>query len=304
MRYATTIAVLIILAVAGFAQSPSQSTSVELAARLQAADVHFQKEDWPAAVREYEAILKDAPNHRLAHFRVGYALHMLKRLDDALPHHLEATQINNQALRIDALYNVACANALLGRKNEALRFLQHAIDTGFGDVEQIRKDSDLDSLRNDAEFQRITATIGTAYTLPRQLDFLVGTWSRQNPIATADQPAPRYVFTRPAASSHAISSVATNGTMERVGLLTPNFADRSWRWVLADGMGTTSGLTGRLIDASTLRFEGRDTFAAGDGPIIRVTITRESDKRIRVRTEFADKPDKWTSVSDEVYERQ
>ncbi|MBL8879964.1 MAG: tetratricopeptide repeat protein [Phycisphaerales bacterium] len=293
-------------AAAAQSQSPAQTAphSDDLQAKLQSADAHFQKEDWAGAVKEYEAILVAVPHNRFAHFRVGYALHMLKRLEEALPHHMEAAQINNRALRIDALYNIACANALLGRKDQALRHLRHAIDTGFGDTDQIRKDTDLDSLRSDSEFQKLVASIGKEQTLPRQLDFLVGTWTARPENSTADQAPGRHVFARPTASSHAMSSISTVGNIERAGLLTPNFADRSWRWVLADGMGTTRTLNGRFIDEATLRFEGRDSYATGDGPPVRITISRESEKRIRIRAEIEEKSGAWTPAGEEAYERE
>jgi len=48
-----------------------------------------------------------------------------------------------------SLYNAACARALANQRDEALALLRRAVDAGFDDPDQIRKDDDLDSLRSD-----------------------------------------------------------------------------------------------------------------------------------------------------------
>jgi serine/threonine protein kinase/Flp pilus assembly protein TadD len=53
------------------------------------------------------------------------------------------------------LYNIACVYALLGETDEALDFLEKAIQNGFGHREWIEFDSDLDSLRTHPRFQAL-----------------------------------------------------------------------------------------------------------------------------------------------------
>jgi len=45
------------------------------------------------------------------------------------------------------LYNLACGCALLGRKDEALRYLREAVEAGFVNIDHLEEDSDLDSIR-------------------------------------------------------------------------------------------------------------------------------------------------------------
>eukprot|EP01119_Soliformovum_irregulare_P006840 TRINITY_DN19258_c0_g1_i1.p1 TRINITY_DN19258_c0_g1~~TRINITY_DN19258_c0_g1_i1.p1 ORF type:complete len:357 (-),score=109.04 TRINITY_DN19258_c0_g1_i1:134-1204(-) len=54
-----------------------------------------------------------------------------------------------------ALYNLACAEALLGSSQDAIAHLRSAIDNGYENFAHMEKDSDLDSLRNLAEFQAL-----------------------------------------------------------------------------------------------------------------------------------------------------
>lgn len=51
-----------------------------------------------------------------------------------------------------AWYNLGCSYALLDLKDKALDSLARAVDLGYADVTWMRKDADLESLRNDERF--------------------------------------------------------------------------------------------------------------------------------------------------------
>jgi hypothetical protein len=62
--------------------------------------------------------------------------------------------------RVTPLYNLACVEALLGEKPEkALEYLQEAVAAGWTDVEHIKNDSDLESLRNLDAFKALIAAL-------------------------------------------------------------------------------------------------------------------------------------------------
>jgi tetratricopeptide (TPR) repeat protein len=56
-----------------------------------------------------------------------------------------------------ALYNTACAYALLGNKADAARFLEKAVAAGFIDFTHIETDADLDSIRMEDGYKRVLA---------------------------------------------------------------------------------------------------------------------------------------------------
>lgn len=58
-------------------------------------------------------------------------------------------------------YNLACSLALSGRKDQAFRALQRSIELGFHDLEHLKRDSDLKSLRSDPRFQSLAAPKGS-----------------------------------------------------------------------------------------------------------------------------------------------
>jgi adenylate cyclase len=54
------------------------------------------------------------------------------------------------------LYNAACTYALLGKPDEAISFIERAVDKGFGHKEWIDHDPDLDALRGNPRFEMIS----------------------------------------------------------------------------------------------------------------------------------------------------
>jgi len=55
----------------------------------------------------------------------------------------------------NTLYNAACTYGLLGKKAEALETLRKAFAAGYGNLNWAAKDSDLDCLHGDPEFQKL-----------------------------------------------------------------------------------------------------------------------------------------------------
>jgi Flp pilus assembly protein TadD len=56
-------------------------------------------------------------------------------------------------------YNLACSCALAGQSDEALDVLAKAIELGFDDLTLLRKDTDLDPLREDPRYREIEARL-------------------------------------------------------------------------------------------------------------------------------------------------
>ncbi len=91
--------------------------------------------------------------------KIGTRLLTLRRLDDAAEALDNAARYAREA-PATALYNLACAHALNGRTSDALGTLERSIEAGYSDAEHMRSDSDLASLRDDAEFERLATLAG------------------------------------------------------------------------------------------------------------------------------------------------
>ena len=53
------------------------------------------------------------------------------------------------------LYNAACFYSQMNEKKLGLDSLKKAIDSGFGEFEWLKRDSDLDNLRTEPEFKQL-----------------------------------------------------------------------------------------------------------------------------------------------------
>ena len=104
--------------------------------------------------RKLEASLEDVV--LLSRLAEGYARYGGKE---------ETHAILRRVLELDsgdgqALYNCACAHALLGEGTSALLSLRRAFDSGFrGVVHSVRADSAFDSMRSQPEFQKFIAEL-------------------------------------------------------------------------------------------------------------------------------------------------
>lgn len=56
-------------------------------------------------------------------------------------------------------YNLACDCALLGKKDEAMMYLEIAIILGFDDFEHISKDPDLECIRKEPGYEKVVREV-------------------------------------------------------------------------------------------------------------------------------------------------
>jgi Tetratricopeptide repeat len=113
---------------------------------------YFRQQDWPKTAHAYEQILRDNPHNGEHWHNYGFALHSLKRYDEAIQAWDRSIELGYQPAT--GQYNIACARALQGHKDEALAWLEKALNAGFRE-ESLHTDTDLDSLRNDPRFKKL-----------------------------------------------------------------------------------------------------------------------------------------------------
>jgi hypothetical protein len=59
------------------------------------------------------------------------------------------------------LYNVACLHALIDKRQEALGYLEKSVRNGFGHMDSMLSDADLDSIRRTPWFQAIVQAMSS-----------------------------------------------------------------------------------------------------------------------------------------------
>ena len=158
------------------AQSESQAMTKNPMAE---ANELFADQEWIEAAEAYRAVTRDNPENGQAWFRLGYALHAARKLDEAIVAHKKAAEF--AGARATALYNLACAYGLKSEKEHALDALGKAIEAGFNNAQVLASDSDLEIVRDEAKFKKLLAGLrGDSPDPFRQLDFWVGDWDAIN----------------------------------------------------------------------------------------------------------------------------
>eukprot|EP01129_Flabellula_baltica_P005247 TRINITY_DN1884_c1_g1_i1.p1 TRINITY_DN1884_c1_g1~~TRINITY_DN1884_c1_g1_i1.p1 ORF type:complete len:382 (-),score=114.71 TRINITY_DN1884_c1_g1_i1:47-1135(-) len=99
-----------------------------------------------------------------------------------------------------ALYNLACADSLLGDVQSSVDHLEKAINAGFRDFTHLLKDADLDNLRNSEAFERIANKIRelvdtTEYAEPEASELEIST--QDIPVEEPELEEPKDIQTQP-----------------------------------------------------------------------------------------------------------
>lgn len=94
------------------------------------------------------------------HYRLGQAQLAAKDYSGAIESYTKAIELGAFApkYRANCLYDIACAHALNGDKAKAFEFVEQAVRAGFRDLQHLRTDSDLESLRTDPRWENLAAT--------------------------------------------------------------------------------------------------------------------------------------------------
>ena len=117
---------------------------------LELAGLRFQ-------IAVFEEALQATPEDTEALRFLSHAYSGVGRLEDGL----QADRKLVELLPVDprVRYNLACSCALTGRIDEAIDELEKACEFGFDDINLMRKDKDLDGLREHPRYQAIERSL-------------------------------------------------------------------------------------------------------------------------------------------------
>ncbi|MEM7782118.1 MAG: protein kinase [Planctomycetota bacterium] len=122
--------------------------------RFQIADeAYFANQDYPKAESLYRQLLRDCPNDEFCVMMIGASLLEQGKYTEAKPW-CEKTR-KSVRLANFGNYNLGCIAAQKGDFDRAFLFLNHAIDTGFTDVNHLKADHQLKPLRGLPRFNRL-----------------------------------------------------------------------------------------------------------------------------------------------------
>lgn len=106
------------------------------------------------ALAQFDAALAANPRHGDAAFNRAMALHNLRRLPEAIAGFERAKALGQDEAICE--YNIACGYSLQGNADPAFEHLARALEIGFSRLELLSTDGDLDNIRQDPRFKKLT----------------------------------------------------------------------------------------------------------------------------------------------------
>ena len=158
-------------------------------AKMAAANELYKQQKWQEAVAAYGEVIKDEPNNGRAWYFLGTSLHSLGKYEQAI-----AAFEKNVAIAQNprSMYNIACGYSRLNQADKSFEWLEKALTAGAAFIVNLETDNDLENIRKDARFKKMTE-LAEHQKRPciylaeaRQFDFWVGDWEVYN---TAGQKA-------------------------------------------------------------------------------------------------------------------
>ena len=112
------------------------------------------RENIENAINEFSNAIKKDPNYAEAYSNRGVAYMMQKKFNKALDDLKKAKELSPESANIS--YNLASCHSLMGNIDYGFDELDAALSRGFNSYDSLRKDPDIDNLRNkQREFRKI-----------------------------------------------------------------------------------------------------------------------------------------------------
>lgn len=165
-RVSRCIALALALSVAGLAAPPSSAAQSAAQRSAQAASpsaflktleqarARSAAKDWPAAAALWEQVVAANPVEGGFWTSLATARYAAKDYRGAIAAYQKSVALGAGSPEISA-YNIACAYALLGEPDPAFAWLERALALRFLDLDLLRTDTDLASLRGDPRLARL-----------------------------------------------------------------------------------------------------------------------------------------------------
>lgn len=125
---------------------------------LKQAEEKSAKKEWGEAAKLWTRVVEANPVNGAYWAACGMALHSAKEYRRAIPAFQKALDLRAN-YPFDTAYNIACAHARLGEKEEALSWLQKSVDMGLRDMLHLKLDPDLESLHGDPRYKNIAGIV-------------------------------------------------------------------------------------------------------------------------------------------------
>lgn len=256
-----------LLALAGAQAAPPAAPSSE------EADAHLAAGRFAEAAVAYESVVAATPGDGRGWFRLGFSRHALGHYREAIAAFARAEPL--YSLPQAVAYRIARAHARLAETDQAFTWLERAVARGFNQVDQLRADPDLESLRADPRFAAILVAAAREASpcsldpVYRAADFMLGEWQvMYQGIAIGHAKITQQ------AGGCAIVEEYTQPDVPGSDARVMTFFEphlRRWRQVYVDGAGAVNELTGEAT-AGGLELGGEHHPRKGEPQRLRLTL--------------------------------
>jgi tetratricopeptide (TPR) repeat protein len=140
------------------APSQVQASAATYLKTLEQAREATKARQWPQAAELWARVVEANPTAGSFWSRLGEARYETKQYRPAISAYERALELR-YGYPWGVAYNIACCCALLGEKEEALRWLEKSFAMGYREVARARGDQDLVSLREDRRFRDLVGLV-------------------------------------------------------------------------------------------------------------------------------------------------
>lgn len=298
MRLAISVVVLGVLGASAAAQpTPGGITTAQ---RVAANDA-FQRADWAAAAKAYEAILA-IEDHPAQHGRYGTALVELGKPRDAIAH-LEKSLAIIPNPRV--AFHLARAHAKLGETDATFAALDKTVAFGGVPVATLRGERDFASFTTQQRFKDVLekdlAAVEPCRAAPefRQFDFWIGEW-------TVSDPKGNFAGTSSVQLILGSCTVFENWTGSGSSGKSFNIydvKDKKWHQTWVDDRGRFSHYIGGITDGKMVIVA--DSSVNGKPSLARMTYSKLANGDVRQFGENSiDNGRTWTTTFDLIYTKR
>ena len=141
----------LLFALSAQAQQSDTQSFVDL---LQLAEAKTAAKEWKDAAAAWQRVVESNPVNAGFWSQLGDASYESKDYRKAISAYEKALDLG-AGFPSNVAYNIACCYALLGEKEQAMKWLEKSFDMGFRNLAHSQTDSDLKSLHDDPRFNKI-----------------------------------------------------------------------------------------------------------------------------------------------------
>jgi hypothetical protein len=291
---------LLVLFVAASAHAQPKPPAITPQQRAAANDA-FQRADWAAAAKAYEALVA-VEDHPMQHGRLGMALVELNKPREAIAH-LEKGLATIPNPRF-ALY-LARAHAQLGATDAAFTALDKMVTLGGVPAAQVKDQRDFAKLagkRFTDLLAKNLAAVEPCRAAPeyRQFDFWIGEWIVKDPKGNV---AGTSSVQRILGDCTIFENWTGNAGMTGKSFNIYDARDKKWHQTWVDDRGTFTHYIGGLVDGKLV--VTADQSAPGKPSLVRMTFSKLTGGEVRQFGEASTDGGKtWTTQYDLIYSKR